>query len=82
MEAWNYRRLLVWQLAHDLAIDVFSGTAGDAFKRDWSLRDQIRRSALSVPSNIAEGNQRGSDKDCVRFLFIAKGSLAEFSTQV
>jgi four helix bundle protein len=45
------------------------------------LRDQIRRAAISVPSNIAEGNERGSDRDCARFFYFARGSLAELSTQ-
>jgi four helix bundle protein len=46
------------------------------------LRDQIRRSAVSVPSNIAEGDERDSNRDSVRFLYIAKGSLAELGTQL
>ena len=51
-------------------------------KRDFSLRDQLRRSAVSVPSNIAEGDERDSDRDSVRFFAIAKGSLAELRTQL
>ena len=50
--------------------------------KDFELRDQIRRSAVSVPSNSAEGDERDTDKDGVRFLYIAKGSLAELRTQL
>ena len=52
------------------------------FVKDFGLRDQARRSAVSVPSNIAEGDERDTDKDSVRFFFIAKGSLAELRTQM
>ena len=50
--------------------------------RDFSLRDQIRRAAVSIPSNISEGDERGSNKDAVRFFYMAKGSLAELQTQL
>ncbi len=52
------------------------------FSRDQGMRDQVRRAAVSVPSNIAEGDERGTNKEGVRFLFIAKGSLAELQTQL
>ncbi len=50
--------------------------------RDYSFRDQIQRSAVPVPSNIAEGFERQTDKEFVQFLFIAKGSCAELRTQL
>ena len=50
--------------------------------KDFALRDQIRRSAVSVASNLAEGDERDTDKDSVRFFFMAKGSLAELRTQI
>jgi four helix bundle protein len=81
MESRDYSHLLAWRRGIHLAVDVCRTTAGPAFRREWSLRDQLRRAAISVPSNIAEGNERGSDKDCVRFLYFAKGSLAELATQ-
>jgi four helix bundle protein len=76
-----YRNLLVWQRARRLAVDVCRATSGPAFRREWGFRDQMRRAAISVPSNVAEGNERGSDRDAARFFFYARGSLAELSTQ-
>lgn len=75
----GFRRLEDWKTAKTLAVDVYRATES---LRDFSLRDQIRRSAVSVPSNIAEGDERDTDKDSVRFFFIAKGSLAELITQL
>ncbi|HSW82291.1 MAG TPA: four helix bundle protein [Usitatibacter sp.] len=76
----SYRGLDVWVKSRLLAVDVFRTTAAAGF--DWSLRDQMRRAAISIPSNIAEGSKRGSNRDCVRFLYISRGSAAELSTQI
>jgi four helix bundle protein len=77
----GYRDMEVWRRARALAVDVIRSTSSGAFKHDWALRDQMRRAAISVPSNIAEGSQRGSNPDSVRFFHFARGSLAELSTQ-
>ena len=82
MNEYGYRSLIVWQKAKTLATDVYRLTKAEAIRHDFSLVDQLRRSAVSVPSNIAEGDERGSDKDSVRFFHIAKGSLAELATQL
>jgi len=82
MSEYGYRNLIVWQKAKALAVDVYQPTKSDAIRHDYSLIDQMRRSAVSVPSNMAEGDERKSDKDSVRFFHIAKGSLAELSTQL
>ena len=82
MSEYGFRGLVVWQKAKTLAIDVYRLTNNESIKRDFSLIDQMRRSAVSVPSNIAEGDERPSDKDSVRFFHIAKGSLAELATQL
>lgn len=50
--------------------------------RDFGLRDQIRRSVISIASNLAEGDERETDKESIRFFYIAKGSLAELRTQI
>jgi four helix bundle protein len=81
MDTRDYRNLLVWRRARTLAIEVCRATGETPFRREWGFRDQLRRAAISVPSNIAEGNERGSDRDCARFFYFARGSLAELSTQ-
>jgi four helix bundle protein len=75
----GFHDLQVWQEAKALAVDVYHATAT---LRDLALRDQIRRAAVSIPSNIAEGDERDTDKDSIRFFYIAKGSLAELTTQI
>jgi four helix bundle protein len=82
MTEYGYRNLTVWQKAKSLAVDVYQLTKEPSIQRDFSLIDQLRRSAVSVPSNIAEGDERKSDRDSIRFFHIAKGSLAELSTQL
>ena len=82
MSEYGFRSLIVWQKAKALAVDVYRLTRGESIKHDFSLVDQLRRSAVSVPSNIAEGDERKSDKDSIRFFHIAKGSLAELATQL
>jgi four helix bundle protein len=78
----GFRGLLVWQKSKALAVEVYRLTKDEGIRRDFSLVDQLRRSAVSVPSNIAEGDERRSDRDSVRFFHIAKGSLAELATQL
>ena len=75
----SFEDLKVWQRACRLAVDIFKGFRGC---REFTLKDQIGRAALSVPSNIAEGSERGSSKDFAHFLNIAKGSCGELRTQL
>ncbi|MBI1398224.1 MAG: four helix bundle protein [Betaproteobacteria bacterium] len=81
MGASGFRALVVWQKAKSLAIFVYEATEVGPIARDFGLRDQMRRAAVSVCSNIAEGDERETDKESVRFFYIAKGSLAELQTQ-
>ena len=74
----KFEELKVWQRAKDLAVYVYKLTVS---WKDFGLRDQMRRAAVSTPSNIAEGDEYGSNKQSVKFLFIAKGSSAELLTQ-
>ncbi|OGW60738.1 MAG: hypothetical protein A2V83_10805 [Nitrospirae bacterium RBG_16_64_22] len=78
----SFKELRVWKEARDLAIKLYKETADGRFSKDFGLRDQVRRSAVSVASNIAEGYERNSTKDFVRFLLVAKGSLSELRTQL
>jgi four helix bundle protein len=78
----GYRKLLVWQQAKALAVQVYRITALEPWSKDWGLRDQVRRAAVSIPSKIAEGDARASDKDSIRFFRIALGSLAKLETQL
>jgi four helix bundle protein len=78
----GFKDLLVWQLAKDLAVKVFQVSETPELRKDYGLRDQIRRSAVSVASNIAEGDERGSDREAIRFFHIAQGSIAELRTQI
>lgn len=81
MKATNgFWDLLVWQEAKLLAVDTYRITE-ENFARDFALKGQMQKAAVSVASNIAEGYERGSDKEFVRFLLIAKGSLSELRTQ-
>jgi len=72
---------MVWQQAKDLAVIVYRLSDVGALSKDYSLRDQIRRSVISIASNLAEGDERDTDKESVHFFYIAKGSLAELRTQ-
>jgi four helix bundle protein len=82
MPVKNYKELILWQKAMDLVVIVYGLT--DAFpKREMFGRtNQIRRAAVSVPSNIAEGQGRNSIGEFVHFLSIARGSLQELETQL
>ena len=75
----NHERLMVWQRSVCLSIEIYQYFA---LCKDYGFKDQITRSGLSIPSNIAEGVERRSDKETLRFLDIAKSSAAELSTQV
>lgn len=78
----GFKDLKVWQRSKALAVLVYRLTQKGPFARDYGFRDQIRRASVSVPSNIAEGDERGSNKDAIRFFYFAKGSLAEIQTQI
>jgi len=78
----GFKDLAVWQEAKNLAVSIYKITDNDMPRVDFGLRDQIRRSAVSVASNLAEGDERDTDKESVRYFFIAKGSVAELRTQL
>ena len=78
----GYRALKVWQEGKRLAVSVCRLCQRPPLASERFLRDQISRAAISIPSNLAEGEARGSDRDSVRFFYIAAGSLAELRTQL
>ena len=82
MSHGGFKSLLVWQRAQGLAVAIYRATQEGPISRDFGVRDQMRRAAVSISSNIAEGDERDTDKDAVRFLFIAKGSAAELRSQL
>jgi len=77
----KFRELKVWQRAKDLAVYVYAETNRGPFAKDFGLRDQIRRAAVSISSNIAEGDEQNTDKQSAKHFYIAKGSSAEVLTQ-
>ena len=78
----NHKDLEVWKKSMELVIDIYKITQKFPNIEKFGLINQIRRAAVSVPSNIAEGCARNSDKDNLRFIDIACGSLAEIETQL
>jgi len=78
----SYKDLIVWQKSMDLVVAIYELT--DYFPKSeiYGLTSQMRRSAISIPSNIAEGRRRGSRKDYYRFLIISYGSGSELETQI
>jgi four helix bundle protein len=73
----DYRNLKVWQRSHQLVLEVYRLTSTFPADERFGLTSQVRRCAASIPSNIAEGSARGSDREIARFMYIAMGSAAE-----
>ena len=82
MAVKDYRELIVWQKAMDLVEKIYRASARFPKEEIYGLTSQIRRAAVSVPSNIAEGSGRRTTADLLHFLSIASGSLKEAETQV
>ncbi|MCP4457267.1 MAG: four helix bundle protein [Cytophagales bacterium] len=78
----KFKDLEVWKIGFDVMIEVYMISKALPKEEKYGLRDQIRRASVSIPSNIAEGCSRSSDKDFKRFLEIAMGSAFELETQV
>ena len=78
----HYKELIVWQKSMDLVESVYSLTKSLPSGERYALTDQIRRAVVSIPSNIAEGHGRQTDKEYKQYLSIAKGSVSEVETQL
>ncbi len=77
-----HRKLDVWQMAMDLVTQIYRATESFPREEKYSLTDQMRRAAVSIPSNIAEGAARQTKKEFVNYLHMAQGSLSELDTQL
>ncbi|EMR04726.1 four helix bundle protein [Cesiribacter andamanensis] len=82
MKNHNFRNLKVWQQSIELVVDVYKHSKHFPKEEMFGLTSQIRRSAVSVPSNIAEGSAKSSEKDFARYLEISMGSSYEVETQL
>lgn len=78
----NFENLRVWKRAVQLSIEIYKVTKNGGLAKDFGLKDQLQRSAVSIPSNIAEGDELQSQKQAIRHFYIAKGSCAELLTQL
>ena len=78
----SFQDLRIWQDSMDLTVEIYRATTGFPRHEAYGLISQMRRAAVSVPSNIAEGKEHRSDPEFVRFLFHARGSLLELQTQL
>ncbi|MBO7067062.1 MAG: four helix bundle protein [Bacteroidaceae bacterium] len=82
MKSSDYKQLKVWQKAMDLTIEIYNLVKLLPKEETYALSDQMRRAVVSIPSNIAEGQGRNSDKEFINFLSVARGSLWELETQI
>ena len=78
----TFEDLIVYQKGMKLSESIYKATSDGSFKKDWGLRDQLRRASVSIISNIAEGYERNSTPEYRRFLLIAKGSSGEVRAQL
>jgi four helix bundle protein len=78
----RFEDLEVWQEGCDLAVQIYELSREGKLARDYGLRDQMTRSSVSIPSNIAEGKEREAAPELIRYLYIAKGSTGELQTQL
>lgn len=79
----SFEEIISWQKARELNKEIYYVTnKNNSFFKDFGLRDQIRKSSVSISSNIAEGFERETTKEFIRFLYIAKASAGEFRSQL
>ena len=82
MKAKTFEDMKVWQDSRDFVKSIYELTASNNFAKDYGLKDQIQRAAVSIMNNIAEGFERDGNKEFVQFLSIAKGSSGETRSQL
>jgi four helix bundle protein len=85
-EVWTrvdgFEDLEIWQAGRELVMGVYRASASQALGRDYAMCNQMKRAVIGIPSNIAEGYERGSRKQQIEFCYMAKGSVGELRTQV
>lgn len=82
MAVSRFEDLEVWQEAASLAVEVYTVSKNSDFVQDFGFRDQLRRSAISIAANIAEGKERETIPEFIRYLYVAKGSSGELKTHL
>jgi four helix bundle protein len=82
MQVNNFEDLEIWKDARALTRGIYQLTKDSKFAKDFALRDQIRRAAVSIMSNIAEGFERGGNHEFIQFLYVAKASCGEVRSQL
>ena len=78
----KFEDVLAWQKARELTREIYTHTKAGLFAKDFGLRDQIQRAAVSIMGNVAEGFDRGGDKEFIQFLSISKGSCGEVKSHL
>ena len=78
----KFEEIEAWQKGRDLTRQIYRLTAKGGFARDFTLKDQMKRAAISITSNVAEGFERGGNREFIQFLAIAKGSASEVKSQL
>jgi four helix bundle protein len=82
MQVKNFEDLEIWKDARALTRGIYELTRDAKFSKDFGLRDQVRRAAVSIMSNIAEGFERGGNQEFIQFLYVAKASCGEVRSQL
>jgi four helix bundle protein len=78
----RFEDIVAWQKARELTKSVYTQTKGNQFAKDFGLKDQIQRASVSIMGNVAEGFDRGGDKEFIQFLSISKGSCGEVKSHL
>jgi len=78
----KFEDILAWQKARELTREIYVHAKAGLFAKDFGLRDQIQRAAVSIMGNVAEGFDRGGDKEFIQFLSISKGSCGEVKSHL
>jgi four helix bundle protein len=78
----KFEDIVAWQKARELTKEIYARTKSGSFAKDFGLRDQIQRASVSIMGNVAEGFERGGDKEFIQFLSISKGSCGEVKSHL